>query len=104
MNRDKYRCQLCGLPGTKSDPLSVDHKVPKIKGGTDDESNLWAIHRSMNSAKREGNVSGVCRALSEHGISQAPHERQAPRRVVTPQVAGTTNESIAAQSAPIVIA
>jgi 5-methylcytosine-specific restriction endonuclease McrA len=45
------RCHLCGKPATDDDPLVVDHVVPLIWGGTDDESNLRAAHASCNNSK-----------------------------------------------------
>lgn len=37
--RDRYRCQYCG----RSDvPMTVDHRIPRVAGGTDAMSNLVA--------------------------------------------------------------
>jgi 5-methylcytosine-specific restriction endonuclease McrA len=33
-------CWLCGRPFTVDDPTVADHAVPRMYGGTDDESNL----------------------------------------------------------------
>lgn len=40
MRRDQGICYLCGKPGADT----VDHKVPVSQGGTDDPSNLGAVH------------------------------------------------------------
>ncbi len=55
LNRDNYTCQYCG----QSAPnvlLEVDHKVPLVDGGTDDESNLvtscWACNRGKNGLRQ----------------------------------------------------
>lgn len=45
--RDEYRCQYCG-----SDADSIDHVLPRSRGGGDDWDNLAAACRRCNSAKR----------------------------------------------------
>lgn len=45
--RDDYRCQYCG-----SGADSIDHVVPRSRGGLDDWDNLAAACRACNSAKR----------------------------------------------------
>lgn len=47
-------CWICGLPGTPDDPLTADHVIPRVRGGTHARSNLRAGHRSCNSAKGAG--------------------------------------------------
>jgi 5-methylcytosine-specific restriction endonuclease McrA len=48
-DRDGHRCVYCG---TESD-LSVDHKVPQSRGGTDDIDNLQTLCRPCNASKRD---------------------------------------------------
>lgn len=45
--RDEYRCQYCGLGAD-----SIDHVMPRSRGGGDDWHNLAAACRACNSAKR----------------------------------------------------
>jgi 5-methylcytosine-specific restriction protein A len=45
------RCYLCGKAFTADDPPVIDHVTPRAHGGTDDESNLAAAHRSCNGRK-----------------------------------------------------
>ena len=45
--RDGYRCHYCGSPHT----LTLDHVLPKTKGGTHDEQNLVAACRTCNVSK-----------------------------------------------------
>lgn len=49
--RDGYTCQICGGEGN-----SVDHIIPRIAGGGDDEWNLQTLCVPCNSAKGGRNV------------------------------------------------
>jgi len=40
LKRDRGICHVCGLPGSDQ----VDHILNRARGGTDDDSNLAAIH------------------------------------------------------------
>ena len=51
LERDDYTCHYCG---TVAD--SVDHVLPKVRGGSDDEANLVAACIRCNSAKRDRGV------------------------------------------------
>ena len=53
LQRDKYRCRICGVSAHDGDHvrLEVDHITPRIKGGTDDPSNLWTLCFSCNRGK-----------------------------------------------------
>lgn len=44
-----YKCQQCG----GSDDLTIDHKIPISKGGTDDLANLQFLCRKHNSQKND---------------------------------------------------
>ena len=48
--RDSYLCQcdVCKRSGYVKEATEVDHIVPKAQGGTDDPSNLRAVHRSCH--------------------------------------------------------
>lgn len=46
--RDGGICWLCGQTGADS----VDHVIPRARGGTDDDDNLRAAHLSCNSRRR----------------------------------------------------
>ena len=48
IERDNYICQYCGL---KNMPLTIDHIVPKARGGKDSWDNLVAACRSCNQKK-----------------------------------------------------
>ena len=50
LRRDGHRCQYCG--GTSS-PLTVDHIVPKARGGTDTWENLVTACFACNNRKRD---------------------------------------------------
>lgn len=38
--RDAHTCHVCGQPGANT----VDHVIPQAHGGTEDDTNLAAIH------------------------------------------------------------
>jgi 5-methylcytosine-specific restriction endonuclease McrA len=46
LNRDGHTCQACGMDGN-----SVDHILPRLAGGTDDDWNLQTLCGSCNSSK-----------------------------------------------------
>lgn len=46
LQRDSYTCQMCGGEGN-----SVDHIVPRLAGGGDDDWNLQALCGKCNSGK-----------------------------------------------------
>lgn len=48
LDRDAWTCGYCGAYAT-----TVDHRIPKARGGTDDESNLMAACLRCNSGKRD---------------------------------------------------
>lgn len=50
--RDGYRCRLCGRSAEDGIQLHVDHKHPVIKGGTNEETNLWTLCLECNLGKR----------------------------------------------------
>ncbi len=48
IRRDNYRCQYCGV---SSSNLTVDHVIPKSRGGTDSWENLVAACIPCNNKK-----------------------------------------------------
>lgn len=50
--RDQHRCQYCG---TRSNPFTIDHVVPKERGGSENWENLVIACQSCN--RRKGNRS-----------------------------------------------
>lgn len=44
-----YTCCICGRPITRGDE-SLQHLLPRSRGGTDDPDNLRPAHRRCNSA------------------------------------------------------
>ena len=55
LERDGYRCQICGRTANGT-TLEVDHKVPVAKGGTDSLKNLWTLCFDCNRGKSDLNV------------------------------------------------
>ena len=48
LERDGRICHYCGAPAT-----SVDHVIPKARGGSNNETNLVACCASCNASKRD---------------------------------------------------
>jgi 5-methylcytosine-specific restriction endonuclease McrA len=46
-----YSCEYCGIRGAKHIDLTIDHVVPLIKGGRDDESNMACVCYQCNQDK-----------------------------------------------------
>jgi hypothetical protein len=53
LERDKFRCQLCGATAKHGSRLEIDHKIPINKGGSNDPSNLWTLCFTCNRGKRD---------------------------------------------------
>ena len=53
LERDKYRCVICGRTAEDGVKLQVDHIHPKSKGGMADESNLATLCFDCNIGKRD---------------------------------------------------
>jgi hypothetical protein len=51
LERDGFRCQLCGTTAQHRARLEIDHKVPKKLGGSDKPENLWTLCFSCNRGK-----------------------------------------------------
>jgi 5-methylcytosine-specific restriction endonuclease McrA len=47
LERDAYRCHLCGRGGADS----IDHLIPRYRGGGHHDANLAACHMTCNSRK-----------------------------------------------------
>lgn len=56
LRRDDYRCQLCGMTATDGVQLQVDHVVPRWRGGSAFEWNLWVLCRDCNHGKSGGEL------------------------------------------------
>jgi len=61
--RDNYLCWICGLPTDRTvDPRThdmaptLDHVIPRARGGKDDDANLRCAHRICNSMKSDGQI------------------------------------------------
>lgn len=51
LQRDGFKCCICGRGAADGVRLEVDHKYPKSKGGTDNLSNLWTLCFQCNRGK-----------------------------------------------------
>ena len=57
LERCAFACTYCGRRAPDVE-LTVDHVIPKSKGGTDDDENLTAACRDCNIGKRDRIVGG----------------------------------------------
>jgi hypothetical protein len=53
MNRDGFRCQLCGASSADGTQLHIDHRVPLAKGGSNEDDNLWTLCGHCNLGKSD---------------------------------------------------
>ncbi len=49
--RDGLRCWLCHSRFHKLDPITLDHAIPKSRGGSDSLHNLRLAHASCNNSR-----------------------------------------------------
>lgn len=62
--RERQKCYWCGLPtrlveGNAWDSATIDHVLPRYKGGTKDESNLVSACRLCNSRRNYEDTKGL---------------------------------------------
>ena len=53
LERDNFRCQLCGKSARENVELEVDHKLPSSRGGSNDAFNLWTLCKACNSGESD---------------------------------------------------
>jgi len=46
--QQKHCCAICGNPFTETAPPTIDHKIPRTKGGGDEFTNLQLAHHICN--------------------------------------------------------
>ena len=51
LERDGFRCQLCGRDASHGVRLEIDHKTPYSKGGETFADNLWTLCHECNAGK-----------------------------------------------------
>lgn len=63
--RDKYKCQMCGLPETGKEVLAVDHIIPEDSGGEGTLKNGITLCNKCNNIKKNLNVTTFGKKLFE---------------------------------------
>ena len=53
LKRDGYKCQLCGRSQEDGVRLHVDHRIPRAKGGSNEDENLWTLCEDYNLGKSD---------------------------------------------------
>lgn len=51
MQRDGFRCQICGRSAQHGATLEIDHKIPCKRGGSNTDDNLWTLCFKCNRGK-----------------------------------------------------
>ena len=55
------QCEMCGRTiGRHGATLTLEHKIPRDWGGSDDGDNLWVICEDCSSGKAENFLDGTC--------------------------------------------
>jgi 5-methylcytosine-specific restriction endonuclease McrA len=67
LRRDGHRCQYCGAT---SPPLTVDHVIPKARGGMDTWENLVTACLACNNRKRDNTIERAGMML--HSVPRRP--------------------------------
>lgn len=63
-NRDNGKCKYCGSVLTIK-TMTLDHKIPKSKGGVNTDDNLFACCYNCNMLKANMNIETFTRMLSK---------------------------------------
>ena len=63
--RDDHKCQYCGAGATKSSILTIDHVIPRSKGGETEWNNVVAACSLCNQAKSNKILSKTSLKLSK---------------------------------------
>lgn len=71
LRRDGYRCVQCG----RSNDLSIDHRQPVAKGGSDDDENLQVMCRECNGRKGDSEVAVPSKRAARKNWTRALREK-----------------------------
>lgn len=74
LDRDGQTCQACNDPMHAGD-LTIDHVVPRSRGGTDHPINLQLLHYECNVAKSDDPPPGPVRDLIRPVMEAEPWQR-----------------------------
>lgn len=68
--RDNATCLFCGMKITDIKKLSIDHVIPRSKGGSNDPVNLICACHKCNSSKQSLTISQFCSkaGLNKHVV------------------------------------
>lgn len=68
--RDSFTCAFCGIDMKGTDPrlITLDHIVPRAKGGTDDPTNLVTACLRCNCVKKDAPISQFAGAVKARAI------------------------------------
>lgn len=66
LDRTKWRCSYCGCSLTL-ETVTIDHMIPRSKGGSDHASNLYACCSPCNTAKGPRSIESLRRSFQLFG-------------------------------------
>lgn len=85
VRRDGNRCFICKRPFTHKHPPTIDHWIPKSRGGTWHITNLRLAHKRCN------NVKGDIMPISDTKVV-LPKKNRRNRKKVKPAICGVCQE------------
>lgn len=88
---EEKTCAICGKAGTKKDPLTFDHIIPRAHGGLTTRANARAAHLSCNS-RAGATVRAVhARYADRRKVELAARGIKEPERFVQPVYSGPSS-------------
>ena len=94
--KDKGLCWLCRLPVTL-EAMTLDHEVPRSKGGSGSVANLRAAHFACNNARGNGDPQPARTRAPRSSVSKHKRVRGPVMHHITNASVLSTDERIAIQ-------
>ena len=65
LKKQHVRCKWCHLYFKEGDQLEIDHRIPRVLGGTEGYSNLQLLHRHCHDQKTAADGSSTTRSTPD---------------------------------------
>ena len=85
LHKQQGKCQWCGLLFQDGDSIEVDHLIPKQRGGGEELSNKFALHRHCHDARHAKRDLGP---YDKGSVLEEPDEAKVSRPVLKPSGGG----------------